>query len=67
MVISRWTEVEFASMLARHIRMGDLALDSALEARLRFDTMISESFVVLSPDQDDFERATYLLASSKLD
>ena len=52
-----WTRVEFASLLAREVRMGGLDASTAREASSRFEAMIDESFVVLLPNRDDFDRA----------
>ena len=57
LAVSHWTRVEFASLLAREVRMGNLDAASAHEAGARFETMIEESFVVLLPNRDDFDRA----------
>lgn len=57
LAISHWTRVEFASLLARQVRMGVLKDGTAREAGSRFETMIAESFDVLLPNRDDFERA----------
>ena len=57
LAVSHWTRVEFASLLAREVRMGALDPGTAREAGSQFETMISESFVVLLPNRDDFDRA----------
>lgn len=57
LAVSHWTRVEFASLLARKIRMHNLDSVTAREASLRFETMVKESFVILLPDRDDFDRA----------
>ena len=57
LAISHWTWVEFASLLAREVRMGGLDAGTAREAGARFEEMIHESFVVLLPNLDDFDRA----------
>ena len=57
LAVSHWTRVEFASLLAREVRMGGLDAGTAREAGSQFETMISESFVVLLPNRDDFDRA----------
>ena len=57
LAVSHWTRVEFASLLAREVRMGNLDAAAAHEAGSRFETMVEESFVVLLPDRDDFDRA----------
>lgn len=57
LAVSDWTRVEFASLLAREIRMGKLASSTAYNANSRFESMIEESFVVLLPNRNDFDRA----------
>lgn len=52
-----WTRVEFASLLTREVRMGGLDASTAREASSRFEAMIEESFVLLLPNRDDFDRA----------
>ena len=54
---SHWTRVEFASLLAREVRMGELDAGAAREAGSQFEAMIDSSFVVLSPNRADFDRA----------
>ncbi len=57
LAVSHWTQVEFASLLAREVRMGKLDTVVASEAYSRFETMVKESFVVLLPKSEDFDRA----------
>jgi uncharacterized protein len=57
LAISRWTEVEFASLLARDVRMGALRGDEAREADALFEDVVRQSFVVLSPGAEDFALA----------
>jgi len=57
LAVSHWTRVEFASLLAREVRMGGLDAGTAREAGSQFETMIGESFVVLLPNRDDFDPA----------
>ena len=57
LAVSHWTRVEFASLLAREVRMGGLDSASAQEADSRFEAMIRESFIVILPNPDDFDRA----------
>ena len=57
LAVSDWTRVEFASLLARAVRMGGLDPASARLAGSQFEAMVSESFVVLLPNRDDFDRA----------
>ena len=57
LAVSDWTRVEFASLLAREVRMGGLDPASARQAGSQFEAMVRESFVVLLPNRDDFDRA----------
>ena len=57
LAVSHWTRVEFASLLAREVRMGKLDAAAARKAGSRFEAMIEESFVILLPSRDDFDRA----------
>src|SRR5258705_779596 len=57
LAISRWTEVEFASLLARDVRMGAIAGDEARMVDALFQDVILQSFIVLLPSADDYERA----------
>jgi predicted nucleic acid-binding protein len=55
--ISHWTRVEFASLIAREVRMGGLAEADALLAIGQFDEMVAGSFQVLAPGAADYELA----------
>ncbi len=57
LAVSDWTLVEFASLLAREVRMGNLDNAAAREAGSRFEQMVEESFVILLPDRGDYDRA----------
>ena len=57
LAVSDWTRVEYASLLAREVRMGGLDAGRAREAVSRFDSLIYDSFLVLLPERDDFDRA----------
>ncbi len=55
--ISHWTRVEFASLVAREVRMGGLAEAVALLAIGQFDEMVASSCQVLVPGAADYELA----------
>ncbi len=57
LTISRWTEIEVASLLARDVRMGILGGNEAREADTFFHDIVRRSFVVLSIQSDDCDRA----------
>jgi len=54
---SHWTRVEFASTLAREVRLGNFNQPTADGIERDFDTLISDSFELLLPTADDFETA----------
>ena len=55
--VSHWTRIEFASLIAREVRMGGLAEPDALLAIGQFDELVTESFQVLAPAVADYELA----------
>ena len=62
LAVSDWTRPEVASLLAREVRTGGLDAASARQAGSQFEAMIGESFMVLLPNRDDFDRARHWLA-----
>ena len=61
--ISHWTRVEFASFLAREVRIGKYDRPQARGAATRFASVIGETFQVILPLADDFDRAAAYLAN----
>ena len=57
LAISRWTEVEFASLLARDVRMGTIKDEDARAADMLFEEVVQQSFVVLLPTGSDYDLA----------
>ena len=57
LAVSHWMRVEFSSLLAREVRMGELKPEAAREVDARFQAMIDESFAVLLPNSDDYDLA----------
>jgi predicted nucleic acid-binding protein len=62
LAVSHWTRVEFASLLARDVRMGDLTSAVAKRANAEFEAVLEESFVVLLPEAGDFDLAKEYLS-----
>jgi predicted nucleic acid-binding protein len=60
-VVSQWVQVEFASMVARSVRMGKLEARVALRANSEFEAIVEKSFVVLLPTPDDYDLARHYL------
>jgi predicted nucleic acid-binding protein len=61
--VSHWTRVEFASLLAREVRMGGLKPQAADEAGAQFEAVVQESFIILPPDAHDFDLARSFLGN----
>jgi predicted nucleic acid-binding protein len=62
LAISHWTEVEFASMLAREVRMGSYDSDAFRAAVNRLAAVTRTSFTVFLPNAADYALARdYLL------
>ncbi len=55
LMISQWTRAEFASVLSRLVRMGELKKESALLCTDRFSTLLAENFQVVLPGGADFD------------
>ncbi len=62
LVVSQWTRVEFASVLSRLVRMGELKKDIALLCAERFNTLLIENFQVVLPSIVDFDLCWEFLA-----
>jgi uncharacterized protein len=54
LAVSHWTVVEFSSLIARKVRMGELDAEGAARADARFEAAVDESFAVLLPNLNDF-------------
>lgn len=58
LAVSRWTLVEFASLLAHDVRMGVITGAQADDAGVLFRDIVERSFRVVSPTAEDFDVAT---------
>ena len=58
---SYWTQVEFSSVLARHVRMQTLTETQALQLLKKFEHYLAGSYYMITPTVDDFKLATKLL------
>jgi len=61
LAISDWTQVEFASLLTRRIRMGELTQEIVEETMRAFQADVAEFYVIFAVNTEDFERATQFL------
>ncbi|HHZ09274.1 MAG TPA: type II toxin-antitoxin system VapC family toxin [Rhizobiales bacterium] len=62
---SRWTLVEFASMLARGVRMRTLSRQEADGLQDRFERMTASTFSVILPETEDYTKAASFLARTE--
>lgn len=61
LAISRWTKVEFASLLNRRVHNQDLTEEEANRALAVFEQLVSNSYQVITPSAEDFDLAAQLL------
>lgn len=54
LAVSHWTLVEFSSLVARKVRVGELDADGAARADARVEATVQGSFAVLLPSLGDF-------------
>lgn len=66
LAVSQWTRVEFASLLAREVRMGGLEARAAREVEKEFESVVKASFVVWLPTTEDFNLAREYLGRHRL-
>jgi len=59
--VSHWTCVEFSSLLAREVRMGEMGASTAAQADVRFEAMLDDSFTIFLPNADDYVLAKQYL------
>lgn len=57
LAISQWTRVEFASVMAREVRINALGDTAARQLISAFNTLAGESFHLLIPTTADFDLA----------
>ncbi|TAJ78261.1 MAG: PIN domain-containing protein [Gallionellaceae bacterium] len=62
MAVSKWTAVEFASLVSRDVRMGSLTAVQGRQSIAAFDTTVSAAFEVFSPNSQDFDLAQEYIA-----
>lgn len=63
LAVSKWTGVEFSSLVSRSVRMGGLSANAGRNLVEVFDTIISASFAVLVPNSYDFDLAQEYVAN----
>jgi len=63
LAVSKWTAVEFASLISRDVRMGALTAGQGRRLIAEFDSMVAASLVVLIPSGNDFDLAHEYVAN----
>lgn len=63
LAVSKWTGVEFASLVSRDVRMGTLKASEARQLIDEFVSVVSSSLFVFVPNSYDFELAAELVAN----
>jgi len=63
LAVSKWTAVEFASLISRDVRMGALTSGQGRRLIAEFDSMVAASLVVLIPSGNDFDLAQEYVAN----
>lgn len=61
LAISDWTRVEFASLLTRRVRMGELTSEVVEEVTRAFEADLAENYIVFSVNREDFSVASEFL------
>jgi len=61
MAVSHWVCVEFASLIARRVRLKELTRRQAKDTHREFEQMLEESFEVIPPRAEDFNLAATML------
>lgn len=57
MAVSKWTSVEFASLVSRDVRMGSLTAAQGKQLISAFDSTVSAALEVFIPNSHDFDLA----------
>lgn len=62
LAVSKWTCVEFASVVSRSVRMGGLSAETGHDLIEVFDATMVASFVMLVPNSNDYDLAQEYVA-----
>ena len=63
MAVSKWTSVEFSSLVSRDVRMGALTVAQARRLIAEFDAMVADALILLTPTANDFMLAQQYVAN----
>jgi predicted nucleic acid-binding protein len=63
LAVSKWTTVEFASLISRDVRMGSLSVVQGRRLISEFESTVATSLVTLIPGSNDFDLAQEYVAN----
>jgi uncharacterized protein len=63
LAISKWTTVEFASLISRDVRMANLSVGDGRRVLAAFDSIVAASLQVFVPTANDFDLAQEYVAN----
>ncbi len=63
LAVSKWTSVEFASLISRDVRMDSLTVAHGRKLIAEFETMVADALVALTPAANDFTLAQQYVAN----
>ena len=63
LAVSKWTTVEFASLISRDVRMGSLSVVQGRRLISEFESTVATSLVTLVPSSNDFDLAQEYVAN----
>jgi len=63
LAVSKWTTVEFASLISRDVRMGSLSVVQGRRLISEFESTVATSLVTLVPGSNDFDLAQEYVAN----
>ena len=63
LAVSKWTSVEFTSLISRDARMGALTVAQTRKLIAEFDAMVVDALIVLKPTENDFTLAQQYVAN----
>ena len=63
LVVSKWTSVEFASLVSRDVRMSALSVAQGRRQITEFEAMVADALILLMPTANDFTLAQQYVAN----
>jgi len=63
LAVSKWTAVEFASLISRDVRMGSLTAGQGRQLIAEFESITASSLEIFIPSSNDFDLAQEYVAN----